>query len=337
MIIQLPVLQTQPDTMAVPLPDFVERWRDLYAHGVGQKAILLLGFAIFLYLLSRIARRVVSEQIEDVNKRHTLRKWISYGLSAILFLFVFALFADSLGGFSTVLGLMLAGVAVALQDVLKSVVGWLYISTRSGVEVGSRLEVAGVTGDVIDIGVLKTTVLEVGNLVFGRQSTGRMVTIPNFQMLSANVLVSGAQNPYVWQEVRVVVPFDSDWKRAEEILRSVGEELHAEIAPELDAGFRRMEKRYAFKYGTLTPIVYLTFAVYGVQLTLRFLTPVRRRRGSEDRVVRRVLTEFAGAQGVRFAYPTYRSLRPGEEAPPVVIDTPGSAEHGLPPDMLGEE
>ena len=306
----LPNTQTS-DTLVVPLPDVVERWRDLYANDLGQKAILFLAFALFVWAVSRVARRLVGEHIEDVNRRHALRKGIGYLLTALLVLFAFALFADSLAGFTTVLGLVLAGVAVALQDVLKSVVGWLYLSTRSGVEVGSRIEVGGVTGDVIDIGVLKTTVLEVGNLVFGRQSTGRLITIPNFQMLSANVIVSGAENPFVWQEVRITVPFASDWGRAEAILRAAGDELHAEIAPELDAGFRRMEKRYAFKYGTLTPIVYLTLGTYGVQLTLRFLTPVRRRRGSEDRVVRRVLADFAAA-GIAFAYPTYTTTRPGE-------------------------
>jgi small-conductance mechanosensitive channel len=180
------------------------------------------------------------------------------------------------------------------------------------VEVGSRIEVAGVTGDIIDIGLLKITVLEVGNLVYGRQSTGRLITIPNYQLLSANVMVSGPTNPFVWQEVRITVPFDSDWQRAEAILRETGDELHAEIEPELQAGFRRLEKRYAFKYGTLTPIVYVTLGTSGVELTLRFLTHVRRRRGSEDLVARRLLAAFAAEPGITFAHPTTRVLRHGE-------------------------
>jgi small-conductance mechanosensitive channel len=320
------------DTLAVPLPDVVERWRDLYAQDLGQKIILFVGFALFLYFLARLGRRLVSEQVEDVNRRHAIRKAIGYVLITLLLLFGVALFADSLGGFGTVLGLVLAGVAVALQDVLKSVVGWLYLSARSGVEVGSRIEVAGVTGDVIDIGVLKTTVLEVGNLVFGRQSTGRLVTIPNYHMLSANVVVSGLANPFVWQEVRVTVPFDSDWERAEELLREVGDELHAEIEPELEAGFRRLEKRYAFEYGTLTPIVYVTLGAYGVELTLRFLTHVRRRRGSEDRVGRRLLAAFAAEPNVHFAYPTNRVLRHGERGIGLYGDPFGPlSEEGAPP------
>ncbi len=252
--------------------------------------------------------------IEDVNRRHIIRKWISYGYAVLLVLTAVALFADALTGLGTVLAVILAGVAIALQDILKSVVGWMYISTRSGVQVGSRVEVEGVIGDVIDIGVLKTTMLEVGNLVFGRQSTGRLVTIPNSKMISASVFLSAADNPFVWQEVQLVLSFESDWQRAEAILREIAEEMHAEIAPELERGFHKLERRFAFKYGTITPIVYASLEERGVALTLRFLTHVRRRRGSVDRVTRRVLTALAAEPNVRIAYPTYRIYRKkGEE------------------------
>jgi small-conductance mechanosensitive channel len=340
-LISMQVIPTAPDTVHVPIPAALERWRDLYVADVGMKLLVFMAVGVFLWLLARVARRMLGEHIEDVNRRHAVRKGIGYGLSALLLLFGVALFADSVAGFGTVLGLILAGVAVALQDVLKSVVGWLYISARSGVEVGSRVEVGGVVGDVIDIGVLKTTVLEVGNLVFGRQSTGRVVTIPNFQMVSASVSISGIYNPFVWQEVRVTVPFESDWQKAEDLLRSAGEDLHREIAPELDSAFRRLEKRFAFKYGALTPIVYVTLGTYGVELTLRFLTPVRRRRGSEDRVSRAVLKAFPDAANVRFAYPTYRAVHLENGRPEEEEVSPGRPfsrrpEDDLaPPDLMG--
>lgn len=333
-----------PDTVAVPLPEAFERWRDLYLHDAGEKIIVFLGVALVLYLLLRLSRRLVGEQIEEVNRRHTLRKWLTYAYAILLSLFGLALFADSLAGFGTVIGLILAGVAVALQDVLKSIVGWLYISSRSPVQVGSRVEVAGVTGDIIDIGVLKTTLLEVGNLVFGRQSTGRLVTIPNFQMLNAHVYISAAENPFVWQEVKLTITYESNWQRAEAIMKEIGDELHAEIAPELEAGFYRLERRYAFKYGTLTPIVYLTLGDSGVEMTLRFLVHVRRRRGSVDRVSRRILAGFSDDPDVELAYPTYRVFRLGEQAPgragaaDMRIDQvrlQEGAEEGLPPpDMI---
>jgi small-conductance mechanosensitive channel len=334
-----------PDSISVPLPDAFERWRDLYLHGGLQKVLVFLAVALVLYAVVRIARRALGDHIEDVNRRHIVRKWIGYAYFALLVAFAIAIFADFLTGLGTVLAVLLAGVAIALQDVLKSVVGWLYLSSRSGIEVGTRVEVSGRTGDVIDIGVLKTTMLEVGNMVYGRQASGRLVTIPNYQMLSEATVVSGGVNPFVWQEVRVTVTFESDWRRTEEILKMAGEELHAEIAPELEQGFRSLERRYAFKYGTRTPIVYVTIGDSGVHLTLRYMVNVRRRRGSEDRVSRLVLDRIVAEPSVELAYPTYRIYRDGEgrrggpKSPPIE-SVPhlqeGGEEGGPPPEMMAE-
>lgn len=314
-MIQVPIRSVPtPDSIQLVLPEAIERWRDLYFQDLGQKVVAFAAFATFLYYLARFAQRQISTNIEDINRRHTLRKAVSYGFSILLLLFAVALFAESLTGVGAVLALLVAGVALALQDVLRSVVGWIYISSRSGIEVGSRIEVGGVMGDVIDIGVLKTTLMEVGGpLVYGRQSTGRLVTLPNYRLLSDTVLGSNVWNPFVWQEVQLTVPFQSDWRRAEEILRSIADEMHEEIAHDLRSGFARLERRYAFKYPTLTPIVYVSLGTSGVDLTLRFLTHVRRRRGSVDRVTREVLARFAEEPNVRIEYATYRVYRHGEE------------------------
>src|SRR5690606_38007513 len=159
----------------------------------------------------------------------------------LLCLSAIALFADSLQGLGTIIALLLAGIAVALQDVLKSFVGWVYISGRSGIEVGSRVEIDGILGDVVDIGVLKITVIEVGTLVYGRQSSGRLVTIRNYRLLSDNVHIQVTANPWAWQEVRVTITFESDWMRAESIVRRIGDDLHAEMAPQIEESFRRPE------------------------------------------------------------------------------------------------
>lgn len=334
-----------PDSISVPLPDAFERWRDVYLHGGVQKAVVFIAIALLLYAVFRLVRGALSDHIDDVNRRHILRKWLGYAYFLLVLALGVAIFADFLRGLGTVIAVLLAGVAIALQDVLKSVVGWLYLSSRSGIDVGSRVEVDGKTGDVIDVGVLKTTMLEVGNLVYGMQATGRLVTIPNYQMLSEATVISGSVNPFVWQEVRVTITYESDWKRAEEILKAAGDELHAEIAPDLEQGFRRLERRYAFRYGTRTPIVYVTLGDSGVELTLRYMVHIRRRRGSEDRVSRLVLEALEREQEVVLAYPTYRMYRRGEPGRGLPQQGPsgprphlseGGEEGGPPPELVAE-
>jgi len=330
----------QPDSVALPLPQTLERWRDLYLHDLGEKLVAFVVMVVVVYAVTRLIRRLIRENIEDINRRHILQKWSSYAAAFLLVVCGVALFADSLQGLGTVLAVLLAGIAVALQDVLKSVVGWLYISGRSGIDVGSRIEVNGVLGDVVDIGVLKTTVLEVGTIVYGRQSSGRLVSIPNYRLLSDQVHFQGAENPWAWQEVRVTITFESDWRRAEELMREIGDEVHQELGPELEAGFRRLEQRYAFKYGTLTPIVYITISGTGIELTLRFLTAVRRHRGTVDLVSRRILAAFAAEPSVELAHPTYRVYRRGEpggglhDSQSSMAGAMEGGEHGLPPPDL---
>lgn len=302
-----------PDSLDVHLPATFERWRDVYLHGFLEKLVVFLILALLLYAVVRLARGQIREQIEDVNRRHTLAKWVGYGYALVLVAIGLALFSGALTGLGTVLALILAGIAVALQDVLKSVVGWLYISSRSGVQVGSRVEVDGVRGDVIDIGVLKSTLLEVGNLVYADQSTGRLVTVPNSKMLAATVFISAAENLFSWQEIKLTLTFESDWRRAEQILQEAGDAVHVQVAPQLESGLRAMERRYAFKYGALTPIVYMSIADSGIDLTLRFQTHVRRRRGSVDFVSRRIMDALNADPAVELAYPTYRLVRAGKD------------------------
>jgi small-conductance mechanosensitive channel len=309
-MIQIPTVPGRDtlDPIHLPVPEAVDRWVALHFDGWPAKLAALLVVALLLYLLARVVRRQ-TEAIEDVNRRHQVRTWARYASATVFVLFGIALFADALAGFGTVFALLAAGVAIALQDVLKSVVGWLHLSARTGVQVGARVEANGVVGDVIDVGVLKTTVMEVGNLVFGNQTTGRVVTIPNFSFLSQNVFVETVGNPYVWQELKLVVTYESDWETAEGILRRAGEAHHADIAEELERGFATMQRRFAYRPGKLTPIVYTLLAVNGVDLTLRFLTHARRRRGSLDRITREVLSAIAATPRVELAYPTHRLYR----------------------------
>lgn len=320
-MIQPPPATPDPSVPFPQLPSSWEHWRDAHLGDLGAKLLAFLLLAGVVYSLAYFARRQIRASIEDVNRRHTLAKGVNQAALLLLGLAAVALFADWVRGFGTVVGLALAGIAVALQDVLRSAVGWLYISGRSGVQVGSRVEVQGVMGDVIDVGVLKTTLLEVGNLVFGEQSTGRLVTVPNSAMLSANVYLNSPLNSFVWQEVRFVVTFESDWEAAEAAVKRVLDEHHSQAIEQLERGYRALERRYAFRAGTLTPIVYLSAAEHGVEVTARFLTHVRRRRGSVDAVTRRVLRTFAADPAITFAYPAYR-VYPGST---------GAADSGVPP------
>jgi small-conductance mechanosensitive channel len=295
---------------------FRRLWASVQEGGSLEKLAIFVLLGVALWLLSRVVRRGINHQIQDVNRRHQLRKIVNYSFWIVLAVSAVTLFFErlDLADLGTVLGLLAAAVTIALADVVRSLAGWLYLNSRSGIEIGSRVEVEGIKGDVIDIGLLKTTLLEVGEpLVHALQSTGRIVTVPNSSFLNRSVFASASVNPLVWQEIQVLVTFESDWKRAREINLALANELHEELVPEVQAAFRTLERRYAYRLGPTTPIVYTEIHDSGVMLTLRSLTHVRRRRGTVDRISTQILDRFDQEPDVEFAYPTYRVYRMGEE------------------------
>lgn len=314
-MLQTPVQQAQEQASEISRV-LARLWSSITAGGSLEKLIIFVLTAVALYALARVIRRGLHYQIEDVKRRHELRKVVNYGFWIALTVTAVTLFAEQLDlqDLGTVLGLIAAAITIALADVIRSLAGWIYVISRRGVEVGSRVEVEEIKGDVIDIGLLKTTLLEVGEpLVHGLQSTGRLVTVPNSVFLGKNVFSSASENPLVWQELQIQVTFESDWKRAREILNEIAHDLYQEIVPDLKVSFANLERRYAFRLGSTAPIVYTTIADSGVMLTLRFLTFVRRRRSATDRIATAVLDRFAQEPAVELAYPTYRMYRAGEE------------------------
>ncbi|MFW6175561.1 MAG: mechanosensitive ion channel domain-containing protein [Acidobacteriota bacterium] len=272
-----------------------------------------LATALVVAVAVRFVRRWVDREIEDVNRRHRVRKAVGYAGVFLVLLVGLVLLAGTSLQLTAVLGILAAGAAVALQDTAKNAVGWIYLTARSEVTPGSRVEVAGVVGEVIDIGFMKTTLLEVGNLVQGRQSSGRIANIPNASFVNEPVLLSPAFSQHVWHESSYLLTYESDWERGAELLESLGREAQADLAEGAERGFREMERRFAFKHGPLTPIVYVRAEDSGILLILRCLTHIRQRRGAEDQVTRAFLREVERDDRLEIAYPTWRIYRRGEE------------------------
>lgn len=261
------------------------------------------------YALYRLLARRISAQVADAEKRHRYRKRASYTIAFFLVLVLGVVFLETLRELGTLLGFIGAGLAIALREYLASFLAWFYIVGQRSVSLGSRIEVDGVRGDVIDIGVFKLTLIEIRGEGMGEQSSGRLVTVPNFKVLTDPVFHFTTGTPYVWDEIEFTVTFESDWEKARGIVEEVGREVYEPHREEIESGFRRLEQAYAFRYGVTTPIVYTSIGASGIALKLRYLSHVRRRRGDRDRISREILRRFRAEPSIEFAYPTSRVYR----------------------------
>ena len=267
---------------------------------------------IVIYVVVFIVRRYINSLNIAIEKRHQYRKRASYGAALVYFLVLISIWAGSTKQWATVLSIMGAGVALALHEVLLNIAGWMYIIVRRSYREGDRIELGSVKGDVIDIQLFQTSLLEIGNWVDGDQSTGRVVQLPHGQIFRNPLFNYTKGFEFLWHETSIIITFESDWQKAKEILQKCGEEESHEIHDRVERRIDRMAKEYLIYYRTFTPIVYTKIEDAGVKLTLRYLTDAKKRRTGEDSINRKILVGIDAAPDIEFAYPTYRIYRRGE-------------------------
>ncbi len=279
--------------------------------GTLTNVTLTIGVLVILLIVRRLVRRVVAANVEDPEKTYRAHKIVNYLVTGLFLVTLAVIWVDAFDDLPTYLGLVSAGIAIALSDVLKNMAGWAFILARKPFQVGDRIEVNNIKGDVIDIRLFRFSLMEVDGWVDAEQSTGRLVHVPNGTVFNREVANYTEGFPYIWDELPVLVTFESDWKEAEEIIREVLSTQAPDVEGSAGSKIRTTALRYSIRIGTLTPTVYLTVRDSGVLLTARYLVEARTRRGREDRIWRGILEGFAATPRVELAYPTVRTFFEG--------------------------
>jgi small-conductance mechanosensitive channel len=277
---------------------------------------LLVSIALIL-LIGRLITGITNRYVRQEKVQHGIRKWVRYITIIAILLWMVVLYYNSQARRETpfflfLVGLFLAGIAISLRDVFSNVVGWLVIVSNKGYRSGDRIRIGELSGDVIDVGILRTIIAEIGDWVHADQSTGRLVTVPNSMVLTHEVYNYTQGYDFIWNEMRVLVTFESDWEQAKAIMLEVAGEDFEQKKHQIQERLSRVRRRYLLRYSYISPAVYVRIADSGVELALRYMVRARRRRTVEDAFSREILRRFAQEPGVEFAYPTIRMYRAGE-------------------------
>ena len=279
-----------------------------YFFSIASVQFLFTVLAIYLFGILIIS--LINRQVKDLHKRHTRRKVTLYLTVLAILVFSVLFWLEAVKSVGVVISIVGAGLVVALQEVILCFAGWFLIIFRRPFAVGDRIEIGSVKGDVIDVRMFQTALLEVGNWVGAEQSTGRVVHVPNSSVFKEKVFNYTKGFDFVWNEIKIMVTFASNWQKAKEIiLRQANPEIDKLPQAKVQASIEKMAQEYMIHYEKFTPIVYVNIIDHGIELTLRYLTEVRKRRTTEDRISRAVLEEFAGEKDIQFAYPTYRIVK----------------------------
>ncbi|MCP4726396.1 MAG: mechanosensitive ion channel family protein [bacterium] len=259
-----------------------------------------------LYLIRRIFKFIINKKIEDTRMNYIWRKSITYTTVVFGIFIVGQIWFRGVTTLATYLGLVSAGLAIALKDLITCMAGWAFILLRRPFWVGDRIQVGDYAGDVIDIRIFKFTLLEIGNWVRADQSTGRIIDVPNSMVFTDIVGSYNKGFPHIWNEIPVLVTFESDWQKAKKLLTNIANKDAEHLTKKAKADIRKAAKKFMIVYKNLAPIVYTSVEDSGVLLTIRYLCDARSRRASEEKMWEDILKEFEKCSDIDFAYPTTR-------------------------------
>ncbi len=262
--------------------------------------------------------RLALARVSEPEHRYRWRKTATYATAVLLVLLVGRVWSSALSQLGTFLGLMTAALAIALREPVTNLAGWVFILWRKPFKIGDRVQIAGYAGDVVDIRLFQFSVMEIGYWVKADGSTGRIVHIPNGKVFTEPQANYNSAFPFIWNELPVLITFESNWREAKAILQRVA---LAHGMPGVTASSLLASAQYSISRLAGDPTVITSVEDSGVLLTIRYLCQPRERRKTAEVIWEAVLTEFGQRADIDFAYPTTRFYhntaegKPGARAP----------------------
>ena len=275
-------------------------------------AVIFLGVAI-IWLIIKVIQRNLLSKIKDNDNRYRAKKFgsfIGYLLTIVLFTVVFS---DKLGGLTVAFGVAGAGIAFALQEVIASFAGWLAIMFGGFYKTGDRVQLGGVKGDVMDIGVLRTTIMEIGQWVDGDLYNGRIVLIANSFVFKEPVFNYSGDFPFLWDEIKIPIKYGSNYEKAKEIFEQVGKVVAGDLTVQSRKKWMSLQNKYRLEDAQTEPMVSLIANDNWVEFTLRYVVGYKKRRVTKTELFTQILKRVEATNGeIKFASATFQIVETPE-------------------------
>ncbi|MCB1023378.1 MAG: mechanosensitive ion channel [Acidobacteria bacterium] len=271
---------------------------------IGKLVVAVVTLVIVL-IATRFLKNSITRYVKDIDTRYRLRKFINFSSYILIILVLMVIFSDQLGNFSVALGVAGAGIAFALQEVIASFAGWFAITFAGFYKPGDRVELGGIKGDVIDIGFLRTTLMEVGEWVSSDLYSGRIVLVANSFVFKSPVFNYSGDFPFLWDEITVPVKYGSDHRMAKTILEKITQKELGEYSTGAHTRWVKFSRQYLLEEATVEPLVTLALNDNWMEFTVRYVVDFKSRRKTKDLLFMKILDEFEQSNGsVRIASTT---------------------------------
>lgn len=246
-------------------------------HGIIEYGFWIALTLLWVFLVSLLAERSIARLRLEEKQSATLRTITQAAAQVLAVLVVLLMIFGKPTQFSTVLGLATAGLAVVMKDFIVSFVGWFVLMSRNGVRVGDLVEINGVRGEVIEINLMRTVLLETGNWTEAGHPTGRQVAFPNSYAIDGYYFNFTTSGQWLWDEFHVLIAANQNPYPIIEKIREVVSKETEGNAPKAEQEWQRVSSRYGVRSFSLEPTVNMKHAENGVDVTIRYITPAKER------------------------------------------------------------
>lgn len=273
-----------------------------------QHILLPFGIIFGLILGYLLLSHVIFPQF---CKRETLfvaRRLGGYTIALLIVGVLVGFFLEDLKAIVTILGIVGAAVIIALQDLCSGFAGWFVITASRKIRIGDRVEIDGIRGEVIDIQILRTTLVELHNWLGVDEPTGRTLILPNSFIFKSAVYNYSHVHPHIWGKIDITVTFETPYQEAYDMLMLCLSEENGEALEKAKRAGVLMERRYGTTYAVYEPRIHTVIADCGICFSLFYVCHYRRFSSTRDQISSRIAREFDKSETLHFAYPTERHI-----------------------------
>jgi small-conductance mechanosensitive channel len=283
----------------------------------GKKLVLTLAFIAVLMLLHRLSKLALKALTGE--RQGPVQFWARQGLRLlmviVLVIGIVSIWFNNPSQLASAAAFVTAGLAIASQRIITAFAGYLIILRGKNFNVGDRIAMGGVRGDVVALGFMQTTIMEMGQppgeqadapsmWISARQYTGRIVTVTNDKIFDEPVYNYTTDFPYIWEEMRIPIPYGADRARAEQILLDAAHRRTQRVQEYGEESLRELERRYMIKRDDFEPRVFYRLTDNWTEMALRFLVHAHEVRRIKDAMSRDII-DGLDAAGIQIASGTY--------------------------------
>lgn len=254
----------------------------------------VLGLTIWIH---SILKRRINQSIQESTTRYKMRKAATLSAYFIFAIIALATFKEDMSGFAVAVGVIGGGIAFALQEVIVSIAGWIAITFSSFYRVGDRIKIGSIYGDVIDIGILRTTLMECGAWVSSDLYNGRIVRVANSFIFKDPVYNYSGEFPFLWDEITLPIRYGSDVELTRATLRGIADEVVGDFTASVASSWVNLAKFYAVEEAAVIPMVSIAATDNWIEFTLRYVVDFKKRRSTRDHIFTRFLAEVEKSGG----------------------------------------